>query len=526
MVLPYNMGIPGNPHRGQEGEENTAKLLSFVDMASSNIKLALDKPVKSKRRVNHRKYLQKQLKRCGSNKGAGSDSSCTILEVPQPLPGNLQTSGAGGKFQKKQSTQLGLQSKSLQALFDPRTLHERCCADPHPRTMSHKLPLRKRNLPPSFFTEPVSYRPATDFNHADTQSCCQGKMLHYQASFIESHQMPVVVREQHHEERTPSLEPLFENAELTEILSEAWQHQQQHDATRTSSASTTPSSVSSPEAPPAAPASVPPAPPHPAPQQPLPPPPHVHTPDYAEISSAALTNPSPCPSWSPSASCGQSASPFDNTFNSQVDSERFYAERTHGTVLRMANSSKHHAPIQTLRHEAPIPDSRTRAAQGFPDVTRMNAQHMQQVGAPSPGPQAHRSAGADLYFSAAENHPPPGVCQYPGVIQGHSSQTSGYSQPLSIQLPKQTHSSTNGGYDFGKSPAGRSSYGHVFAGHTSEHCGYSDVSLADGGSAQYYKADVYSALQRRSVWPVAGDYSSYESRTFGVASSQACNAFL
>ncbi|XP_036898719.1 protein FAM181B [Sturnira hondurensis] len=180
---------------GGDMREATRDLLSFIDSASSNIKLALDKPGKSKRKVNHRKYLQKQIKRCSglmgttspgpSSPGATDTPAKRALSAPsaQTVAVPVHGKAAPRRDASQAATAASLQSRSLAALFDSLR-HIPAAADsaggslaaptvglsgagtgdtvgdaPGPVGVSalpgsRKVPLRARNLPPSFFTEP------------------------------------------------------------------------------------------------------------------------------------------------------------------------------------------------------------------------------------------------------------------------------------------------------------------------------------------------------------------------------------
>ncbi|XP_066475573.1 protein FAM181B [Tiliqua scincoides] len=179
-------GYGGDGAAAAGGGGEPGDLLSFIDSACSNIKLALDKPGRSRRKVNHRKYLQKQIKRCGPGflRGAGAGAAAGGApaaggqqeaaphppgashprRTPAPASASPPSGGAAPCKPPARREASALQSRSLAALFDSLQPQAGCPLlapgggqEPGPK----KLPLRHRNLPPSFFTEPARSRAGT-----------------------------------------------------------------------------------------------------------------------------------------------------------------------------------------------------------------------------------------------------------------------------------------------------------------------------------------------------------------------------
>ena len=124
--------------RGKE-EQVTAgsSLLNFMNLASGNVKTALEKPANFKRNINHRRYLQKQLRNYAKRKPGEF-----TLKKPKDVLKHRSNTQTGDKLgvSRNSSRHEGSSKKS----------------DKNTEAVNREKPsLRERNLPPSFWQEPV-----------------------------------------------------------------------------------------------------------------------------------------------------------------------------------------------------------------------------------------------------------------------------------------------------------------------------------------------------------------------------------
>ncbi|KAM9293858.1 protein FAM181A [Gastrophryne carolinensis] len=126
--------------KAMASDNEVKTLLNFVNLASCDIKAALDKSAPCRRSVDHRKYLQKQLKRfsqkysrlprCQSGKAA---------DLGKGLVERINMAARGRGFEGKMADESGTGDVGENGTEGARP---------------DQVPMRKRQLPASFWEEP------------------------------------------------------------------------------------------------------------------------------------------------------------------------------------------------------------------------------------------------------------------------------------------------------------------------------------------------------------------------------------